>query len=183
MRYGARILFEEVTTTFLPGRRYAITGPNGSGKSTFMKILTGEIEPEKGSITRPKKLGVLRQDQFAFDSYRVIDTVIMGNAPLFAAMQEREGLYAKPHDELTDEDGMRLGELEGIVGDEGGYTAESDAAVLLDGLDIGEQWHDRRMSELQGGEKVRVLLAQALYGNPSALLLDEPTNHLDLESV
>src|SRR5580700_10530716 len=183
MRFGARVLFEDVTTTFLSGRRYAISGPNGAGKSTLMRILTGEIEPSKGSITRPKKFGVLRQDQFAFDSYRVIDTVIMGNAPLWAAMQEREVLYAKPHEELTDEDGMRLGELEGIVGDEGGYTAESDAAVLLDGLDIGEQWHDRRMSELQGGQKVRVLLAQALFGNPSVLLLDEPTNHLDLESV
>ena len=183
MRFGARVLFEDVTTTFLSGRRYAITGPNGAGKSTLMRILTGEIEPSKGSVTRPKKIGVLRQDQFAFDSYRVIDTVIMGNAPLWAALQDREALYAKDHDELTDEDGMRLGELEGIVGDEGGYTAESDAAVLLDGLDIGEELHDRKMSELQGGQKVRVLLAQALFGNPSVLLLDEPTNHLDLESV
>jgi ATPase subunit of ABC transporter with duplicated ATPase domains len=183
MRFGARLLFEDVTTTFLSGRRYAITGPNGAGKSTLMKILTGELEPSKGSITRPKKLGVLRQDQFAFDAYRVIDTVIMGNASLWATMQERDVLYSKPHDELTDEDGMRLGELEGIVGDEGGYTAESDAAVLLDGLDISEQWHERKMSELQGGQKVRVLLAQALFGSPSVLLLDEPTNHLDLESV
>jgi ATPase subunit of ABC transporter with duplicated ATPase domains len=183
MGFAARVLFEEVTATFLPGRRYAITGPNGAGKSTLMRILTGEIEPSKGSVTRPKKFGVLRQDHFAFDSYRVLDTVIMGNAPLWAALQDRDVLYAKPHDELTDEDGMRLGELEGIVGDEGGYTAESDAAVLLDGLDIREEWHERRMSELQGGQKVRVLLAQALFGNPSALLLDEPTNHLDLESV
>src|SRR5580658_3156670 len=183
MRFGAKVLFEDVDCTFLPGRRYAITGPNGAGKSTLLKILTGEIEPGKGSVTRPKKFGVLQQDQFAFDQFRVIDTVIMGNAPLWKALAERDVLYAKPHDELTDEDGMRLGELEGIVGDEGGYTAESDAAVLLDGLDIGEQWHERLMSELQGGEKVRVLLAQALYGDPSALLLDEPTNHLDLESV
>jgi ATPase subunit of ABC transporter with duplicated ATPase domains len=183
MRFGARVLFEDVTTTFLSGRRYAITGPNGAGKSTLMRILTGEIEPAQGLVTRPAKLGVLRQDQFAFDAHRVIDAVIMGNGPLWAAMQERETLYAKPHDELTDEDGMRLGELEGIVGDEGGYTAESDAAVLLDGLDIGEQWHERKMSELQGGQKVRVLLAQALFGTPGVLLLDEPTNHLDLESV
>ena len=109
MRFGARVLFEDVTTTFLSGRRYAITGPNGAGKSTLMRILTGEIEPSKGSITRPKKLGVLRQDQFAFDSYRVLDTVIMGNPPLWAALQDREVLYAKPHDELTDEDGMRAG--------------------------------------------------------------------------
>src|SRR5579872_5184068 len=128
MRFGARILFEDVTTTFLTGRRYAITGPNGAGKSTFMKILTGELEPSKGSITRPKKVGILRQDQFAFDSFRVLDTVIMGNAPLWDALQEREALYNKPHDQLTDEDGMRLGELEGIVGDEGGYTADTDAA-------------------------------------------------------
>src|SRR6202023_3508362 len=142
----------EVTTTFLPGRRYAITGPNGSGKSTFMKILTGEIEPEKGSITRPKKIGILRQDQFAFDAYRVIDTVIMGNAPLWAALEERDRIYEKA--ELTDEDGMRLGELEGVVGDEDGYTAESDAAVLLQGLDIADDLHERSMGELQGGQKV-----------------------------
>jgi len=183
MRYGARILFEDVTTTFLAGRRYAISGPNGAGKSTLMKILTGEIDPSKGSVTRPKKLGVLRQDQFAFDKYRVLDTVVMGNAPLWDALRERETLYEKDPDALTDEDGMRLGELEGIVGDEGGYTAETDAAVLLDGLDIPESLHERKMGELQGGQKVRVLLAQALFGNASALLLDEPTNNLDLESV
>jgi ATPase subunit of ABC transporter with duplicated ATPase domains len=181
MRFGARILFEDVATTFQPGRRYAITGPNGSGKSTFMKILTGEIEPSKGSVTRPKKIGILRQDQFAFDSYRVLDTVIMGNGPLWDALQERETFYAKP--DLTDEDGMRLGELEGIVGDNGGYTAEADAATLLQGLDIPEELHERKMSELQSGQKVRVLLAQALFSNATVLLLDEPTNNLDLESV
>jgi ATPase subunit of ABC transporter with duplicated ATPase domains len=183
MRYGPRILFEDVSTTFFAGRRYGITGPNGAGKSTLMKILTGEIEPTKGDVTRPKKMGVLKQDQFGFDEFRVIDTVIMGNAPLWKALQEREALYAKPHDELSDADGMRLGELEGIVGEEGGYTAESDAAVLLDGLDIEESLHERKMSELQGGQKVRVLLAQALFGQPQVLLLDEPTNNLDLDSV
>lgn len=183
MRFGARVLFEDVTCSFLEGRRYAITGPNGAGKSTLMKILEGEFEPTKGSITRPKKLGILRQDQFAFDEYRVIDTVIMGNAPLWKALQERDALYDKPHDQLTDKDGMRLGELEGIVGDEGGYTAEADAAILLDGLGVESALHERKMSELQGGVKVRVLLAQALFGNPPALLLDEPTNHLDLDSV
>jgi ATPase subunit of ABC transporter with duplicated ATPase domains len=183
MRFGGRILFEDVTTTFMEGRRYAISGPNGAGKSTFMKILTGELEPTKGSITRPKKMGVLRQDQFAFDEFRVIDTVIMGNAPLWKALEERDKLYSKPHDELTDADGMRLGELEGIVGEEGGYTAEADAAVLLDGLGIDVGVHERKMRELQGGQKVRVLLAQALFGNPPALLLDEPTNNLDLDSV
>src|SRR6202049_1680269 len=134
MRFGPRVLFEDVTCTFMAGRRYAVTGPNGAGKSTFMKILTGEIEPTKGSITRPKKMGVLRQDQFAFDQFRVIDTVIMGNASLWKALVERDALYAKPHEELTDADGMRLGELEGIVGEEGGYTAEADAGKLLDGL-------------------------------------------------
>jgi ATPase subunit of ABC transporter with duplicated ATPase domains len=183
MRFGARILFEDVNTTFISGRRYAITGPNGAGKSTLMKILTGEIEPEKGSITRPKKMGSLSQDQFAFDKYRVIDTVIMGNVPLWEALQERETLYEKNPAEMTDSDGMRLGELEGIVGDEGGYTAQTDAAVLLDGLDIPESLRERKMSELQGGQKVRVLLAQALFGNPDVLLLDEPTNNLDLDSV
>ncbi|HET7105446.1 MAG TPA: ATP-binding cassette domain-containing protein [Candidatus Acidoferrum sp.] len=183
MRFGARVLFEDVTTTFMAGRRYAISGPNGAGKSTFMKILTGEQDATHGNITRPKKIGILRQDQFAFDKFRVIDTVIMGNSTLWKALQEREALYAKPHDELTDADGMRLGELEGIVGEENGYTAEADAGVLLDGLGIEADLHERKMGELQGGQKVRVLLAQALFGNPSALLLDEPTNNLDLDSV
>jgi ATPase subunit of ABC transporter with duplicated ATPase domains len=183
MRFGGRILFEDVTCSFTAGRRYAITGPNGAGKTTLMKILAGEIEPTKGSIGRPKKLGILRQDQFAFDEFRVIDTVIMGNAPLWNALQERDALYAKPHEFLTDQDGMRVGELEGIVGEEGGYTAEADAAILLDGLGIEAALHERKMSELQGGQKVRVLLSQALFGNPQALLLDEPTNHLDLDSV
>jgi ATPase subunit of ABC transporter with duplicated ATPase domains len=183
MRFGARILFEDVSCTFFAGRRYAITGPNGAGKSTLMRILTGEMEPSKGEVGRPRKLGILRQDQFAFDEHRVIDAVIMGNAPLWKALVERDLLYAKPHEELTDKDGMRLAELEGVVGEEGGYTAEADAAILLDGLGLEEPLHERKMSELQGGQKVRVLLAQALFGNPPALLLDEPTNHLDLDSV
>ena len=181
MRYGAKILFDDVSTTFTAGRRYGLTGPNGSGKSTFMKILTGELEPQKGNVVRPRKLGVLSQDQFAFDAYRVIDTVIMGNRRLWEAIEERDRIFAKP--EITDEDGMRLGELEGIVSEEDGYTAESDAAILLDGLDIPEPLHDQKMSNLQGGQKVRVLLAQAIYGHPQALLLDEPTNHLDLDSI
>ncbi len=183
MRFGPRVLFEDVTCTFMAGRRYAVTGPNGAGKSTFMKILTGELEPTKGSITAPKKMGVLRQDQFAFDESRVIDTVVMGNKVLWDALQERDALYAKPHEDLTDADGMRLGELEGIVGEEGGYTSEADAGILLDGLGIESALQERKMGELQGGQKVRVLLAQALFGNPTALLLDEPTNHLDLDSV
>jgi len=183
MRFGARILFDEVSCTFREGCRYAISGPNGAGKSTLMKILTGELEPSKGDVTRPKKLGILRQDQFAFDEFRVIDTVIMGNAPLWKALVERDALHEKPHESLTDKDGLRLADLEGIVGEEGGYTAEADAARLLDGLDVGVALHERKMGELQGGQKVRVLLAQALFGNPPALLLDEPTNHLDLDSV
>jgi ATPase subunit of ABC transporter with duplicated ATPase domains len=181
MRYGSKVLFEDVATTFTPGRRYGLTGPNGAGKSTFMKLLTGELPPQRGTVTRPQKLGVLRQDQFAFDTFRVIDTVVMGNARLWAALQERDTLYAKS--DMTDEDGMRLGELEGIVGEEDGYSAESDAAILLQGLDIPGELHERTMAELQGGQKVRVLLAQALFGHPQALLLDEPTNHLDLESI
>src|SRR5580693_5560544 len=162
MRYGSKLLFEDVSVT-------------------FMKCLTGEIDPQKGTVVRPKKIGVLKQDQYKFDAYRVVDTVIMGNKALWAALEEREVIYAKP--EMTDEDGSRLGELEGIVGDEDGYEAEPDAASLLDGLDIPEKFHHRLMGELQGGQKVRVLLAQALFGHPQALLLDEPTNYLDLESI
>ena len=181
MRFGSKILFEDVTTTFSAGRRYGLTGPNGSGKSTFMKLLTGENPPQVGTVARPEKLGVLSQDQFAFDAFRVVDTVIMGNRRLWQALEEREHLYGKT--DMTDADGMRLAELEGVVGEEDGYTAESDAAVLLDGLDIPESLHEKKMSELQGGQKVRVLLAQALFGGPQGLLLDEPTNHLDLDSI
>src|SRR5580693_4984148 len=166
MRYGAKVLFDEVSTNFIPGRRYGLTGPNGAGKSTFMKILAGDLDPQKGTVVRPKKISVLRQDQYAFDAFRVIDTVIMGNKGLWAALEEREHIYAK-HD-MSDADG---------------YTAESDAAILLQGLDIPDEFHERKMSELQGGQKVRVLLAQALFGRPQALLLDEPTNSLDLDSV
>jgi ATPase subunit of ABC transporter with duplicated ATPase domains len=181
MRFGSKVLFDDVTVTFSRGRRYGLAGPNGAGKTTFMKLLTGDLPPQQGTVARPEKLGVLRQDQFAFDEFRVIDTVIMGNARLWRVLAERETLYSKA--EMTHDDGMRLGELEGIVGEEDGYTAESDAAILLQGLDIPNEMHERRMSELQGGQKVRVLLAQALFGHPEALLLDEPTNHLDLDSI
>ena len=165
----------------MPGKRYGLTGPNGAGKSTFMKLLTGEIEPQKGSVVRPRKLGVLSQDQFAFDRYRVIDAVIMGNRRLWAALEEREAIYAKL--DMTDEDGMRLGELEGIVGEEDGYNAESDAAICSRASTSPMSMHERKMAELPGGQKMRVLLAQALFGHPQALLLDEPTNHLDLDSI
>jgi ATPase subunit of ABC transporter with duplicated ATPase domains len=181
MRYGAKILFEDVSTAFTPGKRYGLTGPNGAGKTTFMNLLSGELEPQKGSVVRPKKLSVLSQDQFAFDAHRVIDTVIMGNKRLWAAMEERNHIYEKP--EMSNEDGMRLGELEGVVGEEDGYSAETDAAILLQGLDIPDTVHERKMGELPSGQKMRVLLAQALFGNPQALLLDEPTNHLDLDSI
>jgi ATPase subunit of ABC transporter with duplicated ATPase domains len=181
MRFASKVLFDDVTTTFSAGRRYGLTGPNGAGKSTFMKLLTGELQPQRGTVDRPGKIGVLKQDQFAFDQFRVIDTVIMGNHRLWQALEERERLYEKHA--MSDAEGMRLGELEGIVGDEDGYTAESDAAILLQGLDIPDDLHDRTMAQLQGGQKVRVLLAQALFGHPEALLLDEPTNHLDLDSI
>src|SRR6476469_7654754 len=147
MRFGSKVLFEDVTTTFSDGRRYGLTGPNGSGKSTFMKLLTGEMPPQKGTVSRPQKLGILRQDQFAFDRFRVIDTVVMGNARLWRALEEREQLYALT--DLTDADGIRLGELEGIVGEEDGSSAESDAAILLQGLDIADALHQRTMAELQ----------------------------------
>jgi len=181
MRYGSKVLFDDVIVTFSAGRRYGLTGPNGAGKSTFMKLLAGELPPQRGTVVRPDKLGVLEQDHFVFDAFRVVDTVIMGNRRLWNALQERDAIYETT--DMTDDDGMRLGELEGIVGEEDGYSAESDAAILLQGLDIPEKLHERRMLELQGGQKVRVLLAQALFGHPQALLLDEPTNHLDLDSI
>src|ERR1700753_96866 len=156
MRYGSKLLFEEVSVQFIAGRRYGLTGPNGAGKSTFMKILSGELDAQKGTVVRPKKIGVLSQDQYAFDAYRVIDTVIMGNKALWAAMEERDAIYSKA--ELTDDDGMRLGELEGIVGEEDSYTAESDAAILLQGLDLSDDLHERKVSELQGGQESRGLL-------------------------
>ena len=182
MRYGSKVLFEDVTTTFSAGRRYGLDRAQRLRQVHVHEAADGRVAAAEGHRQRGRsKLGVLRQDQFAFDHFRVIDTVIMGNARLWKALEERELLYAKA--EMTDADGMRLGELEGIVGEEDGYSAESDAAILLQGLDIPDELHGRLMSELQGGQKVRVLLAQALFGQPQALLLDEPTNHLDLDSI
>jgi ATPase subunit of ABC transporter with duplicated ATPase domains len=180
MRYGAKVLFEEVSTAFTPGKRYGLTGPNGAGKSTFMKLLTGELEPQKGTVVRPRKFGVLSQDQFAFDAYRVIDTVIMGNKRLWAAMKSATHLREA---EMTDADGMKLGELEGIVGEEDGYTAETDAAILLQGLDIPTKLHERKMGELQGGQKVRVLLAQALFGIRRRCCSTSPPTTWILDSI
>jgi ATPase subunit of ABC transporter with duplicated ATPase domains len=164
MRYGSKVLFEDVTTTFSAGRRYGLTGPNGAGKSTFMKLLTGDLDPQRGTVVRPAKLGVLRQDHYAFDSRRVIDTVVMGNQRLWNALAERDAIYARA--DMSNEDGMRLGELEGIVGEEDGYSAESDAAVLLQGLDIADALHEQTLAELQGGQKVRVLLRRPCTANP-----------------
>lgn len=179
--YGSKRLFEEVVVNFSEGRRYGLTGPNGAGKSTFMKILAGDLEPDTGSVFRPEKTSVLRQEQFAFEEVRVLDVVIMGSKKLWAAMHEKEQLLALEN--LTDDQGERLGELEGVIADEDGYTAEPEASALLSGLGIPESDHDKPMRELAGGLKLRVLLAQALFGKPEALLLDEPTNNLDLDTI
>jgi ATPase subunit of ABC transporter with duplicated ATPase domains len=179
--FAGKKLFENVSTAFPPGRRYGLTGPNGAGKTTFMKILAGDLEPDTGVVSRPRRMSVLKQDQYAYEDKKVLDVVLMGNALLWDAMQEKDRLLAKP--DLTDEDGSRLGELEGVIAEEDGYSAEAHAATLLDGLGIFEQDHQKEMREVTGGNKVRVLLAQALFGKPTALLLDEPTNSLDLDSI
>ncbi|MDQ2799976.1 MAG: ATP-binding cassette domain-containing protein [Armatimonadota bacterium] len=180
--YGTRTLFENVSVKFTPGNRYGLTGPNGAGKSTFMKILTGEIEPSnRGTVSKPRKVGTLRQDQFAFDDCRIIDTVMMGNAPLWAALEERNKLCEAT--EFTDAMMERLGELESTIADENGYVAEIEAAAILRGIGLPDERHADLMSSLATDFKFRVLLAQALFGEPQALLLDEPTNHLDLEGI
>jgi ATPase subunit of ABC transporter with duplicated ATPase domains len=179
--FGARTLFENVSVQFNPGNRYGLTGPNGCGKSTFMKILHGEEESTRGSISVPKKVGVLRQDQSRYDNNRVIDTVLMGNQTLWAALEERERLSNEHH--ITDEMGMRLADLEHTISEENGYVAEVEAAELLEGIGIPQARHEHLMSSLPTDLKFRVLVAQALFGEPQALLLDEPTNYLDLESI
>ncbi len=180
--FGTRTLFDNVSVKFAPGYRYGLTGPNGSGKSTFMKILTGEVEPSNtGTIQRPKHVGVLKQDQFAYDNERIIDTVIMGNETLWSAFKEKDILCELP--DLTTDQMNRLGELESIIADENGYMAEFEAAEILRGIDIPEDDHENLMSTLATDFKFRVLLAQALFGGAEALLLDEPTNHLDLDTI
>lgn len=180
--YGTNILFENVTVTFNAGSRYGLTGPNGAGKSTFMKILTDEYQPSNaGTVSRPRKVGILRQDQFAFDDKRIIDTVIMGNSILWNAIQERDELCSKP--DLNEDEVNRLTELETVIADENGYMAELEAAKILNGIGLPEEEHENLMSSLATDYKFRVLLAQALFGEPDALLLDEPTNHLDLETI
>ncbi len=183
LSYGKRVLFKDVNIKFTPGNCYGLIGANGAGKSTFLKILAGELDADKGEIiVGPReRIAVLRQDQFAFDDETVFNTVIMGHKQLYDVMIAREAIYAKA--EFTEEDGVRSAELEGEFSEMNGYEAESEAAVLLNGLGISEELRTKQMKELEPGEKVRVLLAQALFGNPDVLLLDEPTNNLDLKSI
>lgn len=183
LAYGKRVLFKDVNIKFTPGNCYGLIGANGAGKSTFLKILAGEIESDKGdvSVGPGERIAVLKQDHFAYDEESVINTVIMGHQRLYDIMVERDAIYAK--EAFTEEDGIRSGELEAEFAEMNGYEAESEAAVLLNGLGIPEGLLHLKMKELEGGDKVRVLLAQALFGNPDVLLLDEPTNHLDLKSI
>ncbi|WP_314590512.1 ATP-binding cassette domain-containing protein [Paenibacillus terrigena] len=183
LRYGKRPLFEDVNIKFTPGNCYGLIGANGAGKSTFLKILSGEIEANTGdvSMTPGERMAVLKQNHFEYDEYAVLETVIMGHQKLYSIMKEKDALYAKA--DFTEEDGLRAGELEGDFAEMNGWDAESDAAALLIGLGISRDLQDKKMAELSGNEKVRVLLAQALFGQPNNLLLDEPTNHLDIESI
>ena len=183
LRIGKRALFEDVNIKFTEGNCYGLIGANGAGKSTFLKILSGAIEPSKGdiAITPGQRLSVLEQDHYKYDDYQVLDTVILGNKRLYEIMKEKDAIYAK--EDFTDEDGVRASELEGEFADLNGWEAESDAATLLNGLGIETDLHYAYMRELDGGQKVKVLLAKALFGNPDILLLDEPTNHLDLDAI
>ena len=183
LAYGKRVLFDEVNINFVKGNCYGVIGANGAGKSTFLKILSGDIEPNKGTveITPGERLAVLKQNQFEFDEYTVLNTVMMGHNKLWTIMQEREKIYALA--DFTEEDGMKAAELEGEFGEMGGYTADSDAATLLSELGVGEEFHQMLMKDIPGNLKLRVLLAQSLFGNPDILLLDEPTNGLDIETI
>ena len=183
LRFADRKLFEDVNIKFTPGNCYGLIGANGAGKSTFLKILSGEIEPSTGDIhiTPGERLAVLKQNHFEYEEFPVLETVIMGHTRLYKVMQEKNAIYMK--EDFSDEDGMRAAELEGEFAELNGWEAESEAAILLKGLGIGEDLHDKKLSELTGAEKVKVLLAQALFGQPDILLLDEPTNHLDLKAI
>ena len=183
IRFGKRTLFEDVNIKFNKGCCYGIIGANGAGKSTFLKVLSGELEPSKGEVSKEKneRLSVLKQDHFAFEEYTVMDTVIMGNQELYNIMKEKEAIYAKP--DFSEEDGMKAAKLEERFAELDGWNAESDAAVLLNDLGIEPDKHYKMMSELEPKDKVKILLAQALFGNPDILLLDEPTNDLDLKSI
>ncbi len=183
LRYGKRVLFEDVNIKFTEGNCYGIIGANGAGKSTFLKILSGEIEPSTGKveISKGQRMSVLKQNHHQYDDVDVLQTVIMGNDVLYSIMQEKDALYAK--EDFTEEDGIRAGELEGTFGEMGGWNAESDAATLLSNLGVKEDKHYLKVKDLDGNEKVRVLLAQALFGDPDILLLDEPTNDLDMNTI
>ena len=183
LRVGKKALFEDVNIKFTEGNCYGLIGANGAGKSTFLKILSGQLEPTKGDIviTPGQRLSFLQQDHFKYDAYPVLDTVIMGNERLYQIMKEKEAIYAK--EDFTDEDGIRASELEGEFAEMNGWEAESDAATLLNGLGVDTEFHYTQMADLTGSMKVKVLLAQALFGNPDILLLDEPTNHLDLPAI
>ncbi len=183
LSFGKRVLFDEVNLNFIKGNCYGVIGANGAGKSTFLKILSGEIDPTKGSIeiTPGERMAVLKQNQFEFDENTVLNTVMMGHKKLWALMHERETIYAKA--DFTEEDGMRAGELEHDFGDMGGYEAESEAGALLSSLGVTEEHHQSLMKDIPSNFKLRVLLAQALFGNPDILLLDEPTNGLDIETI
>ncbi|GAA0306387.1 ATPase subunit of ABC transporter with duplicated ATPase domains [Gracilibacillus halotolerans] len=183
LRFGDKKLFEDVNIKFTPGNCYGLIGANGAGKSTFLKVLSGEVEPQSGhvSLGKDERLAVLKQDHFAYEDYEVLETVIMGHTRLYEVMKEKDEVYAKP--DFSEEDGMRAAELEGEFAELNGWEAESDAAVLLKGLGITEDLHTQKMAELSGSDKVKVLLAQALFGNPDILLLDEPTNHLDIQAI
>jgi ATPase subunit of ABC transporter with duplicated ATPase domains len=183
LAYGKRVLFDEVNINFTKGNCYGIIGANGAGKSTFLKIISGEIEPNKGTIdiTPGERMAVLNQNQFAFDEYTVVNTVLMGHKKLWKVMHERDAIYAK--EDFSEADGMKAGELENEFGEMGGYTAESDAATLLSELGVDDAVHQQLMKDISANLKVRVLLAQALFGNPDILLLDEPTNNLDVETI
>ncbi len=183
LSFGKRVLFDEVNLNFIKGNCYGVIGANGAGKSTFLKILSGEIEPNKGtvSIGPGERMAVLKQNQFAYDEFNVLDTILMGHEKLWKVKRERDAIYAKQ--EFTEADGMRAGELEGEFGEMGGYTAESDAGTLLGELGVREEFHQTQMKDIPSNLKVRVLLAQAIFGNPDILLLDEPTNGLDIDTI